>query len=152
MPDSNLLKLRRKTMIATARAAVGSTMFQHMYVRDKQTREEHDTMQGGELSCAFFVSSILCMFGLLDDSAHSTIATTLAKMKERGWYEIDEPIAGAVVHWPANDVSDHLGIYVGDNRYVSNSYARRTPIEHGSRLSDDRDPDAYYWHVDLNQG
>lgn len=150
MPDANLTKLIRKTLIAALRASVDTKMFQHIYVRRQSDGVELDTMNGGELSCAFYVSSILAMLGGLD-RAHSTVSTTLARLKEFGWHEIPEPRPGAVVTWPAYDGHTHIGFVLDNGDYISNSLSARSPQLHKQQLPDGRKPDAYYWHKILDQ-
>ena len=50
MPDNNLVKLVRRTLIASLRSSVGTKIFQHMYVRRKNDGKELDTANGGKLS------------------------------------------------------------------------------------------------------
>jgi len=42
------------------------------------------------LDCAFFVSSILLMFGLIKKN-HATVKNTLADMQKSGWQKIKKP-------------------------------------------------------------
>lgn len=125
-------------------------MFQHFYVRRKSDGKELDTMEGGELSCAFFVSSMLAIVHLID-SAHSTVETTLARMKEAGWQQIDSPRPGAVVVWPEYDGHEHIGFVLDNDEYISNSLTKRVPHLHKLQLPDGRVPTAYYWHSALDQ-
>lgn len=137
-------------MIVTLRAAVGTTMFQHFYVRRKSDGKELDTMEGGELSCAYFVSSMLAIANLID-SAHSTVATTVARMQEAGWKQIDAPKPGAVVVWPEYEEHEHIGFVLDKDEYISNNLVKRTPQLHKRQLPDGRMPKAYYWHSALDQ-
>lgn len=143
MPDSNLTKLTRKTMLSMLRSAAGTTMFQHIYVRRKSDGEELDTVQGGELSCAFFVSSMLAITNLID-SAHATVQTTVARMQEAGWQQIATPRAGAVAVWPEYDGHEHIGFVLDNDEYISNSLIKRVPHLHKQQLPDGRVPRAYY--------
>lgn len=150
MPDTNLLKLTRKNLVGAARAAIGSRIFQHYYVRRADTKAEVDVAQGGEFSSALFVSGLLAIFGLIDRS-HATVDTTLLKMAEAGWYKIPEPKVGCVVYWPVYGEDSHLGIFIGDGEYVSNSAIESAPVTHGPKLTDGRVPEAHYWHAALDQ-
>lgn len=150
MPDNNLIKLIKKTLISALRESVGTKMFQHVYVRRKDTGKELDTMSDGEYSCAFYVSGVLAMVGLIDH-AHSVVQTTVARMKEAGWVEIEQAKPGAVVVWPELDGHEHMGFALDDGTFISNSWSKRTPQIHDAKLPDGREPVAYYWHKVLEQ-
>lgn len=150
MPDNNLIKLVRRTLLEALRASVDTAIFQHVYVRRKSDGKEFDTMEGGELSCAFYVSGILAICGLIDRS-HSIVTTTLERMKEAGWREISEPKPGCVVYWPEYEGHEHIGFKLDGDDYISNSLTKRSPQIHKAHLPDGRVPKAYYWHTALDQ-
>lgn len=99
MPDSKIHKLLRKNLLYTIRTAEGSELFRHIYVKDEQGRE-FDALNDGELSCAYVVSAILAVYGLID-RAHATVETTLREMQTAGWLPAKDATPGAVVYWPA---------------------------------------------------
>ncbi len=153
MPDANLKYLLHKNYMYIIRAAVGTHMFRHTYVLNKTTGKVIDTAEGGGNACAYVASSIMTLVGLIDHP-HSTVITTLEKMKEAGWYEIKEPKPGAVVHWPVQDGHAHLGFYLGNNKYMSNYSEKFMPATHGPARparSSRRMPDAFYWHPRLDE-
>lgn len=133
MSDSRLTKLVLKNFITSVKSSIGSPMFQHIYVRDGKGREL-EVLDGGKLSCAYVVSSLLTLHGLID-RPHATVATTLEKMAEHGWQETDVPGIGAVVFWPEYNGNQHIGIMIGPDECVSNSSVERTPVKHGLTLS-----------------
>lgn len=143
-----LTKLVRKNLIATLYASDRSTLWQHLYVTNEDG-EELDAVNGGELSCALFASSILAPFGLIDAS-HATVATTLNKMEEAGWYKIKGARPGAVVEYPLRNSHPHIGFVLNDGDYISNNTDLRVPTLHKEQMDDGRLPIAYYWHDALN--
>jgi hypothetical protein len=150
MPDPNLTKLFSKNLLYTIRTAVGSDLFRHIYVRDKDGKE-FDALDDGQLACAYAVSGILSLHGLID-RPHATVATTVQKMLESGWYQVEKPLPGDVVRWPAGaDGHAHLGFYGESGNYFSNSDAERRPVLHKMTLRDGRVPDAYYTHKLLRE-
>lgn len=150
MPDPNLKPQTLKNVLHVARAAEGSAMFQHLFVKNVKTGQEFDALDGGDLSCAFFVSTVLTMAQLID-RPHATVETTLQKMQEAGWRKATEPSAGAVVYWPGKDQAhSHIGFYLGDNECVSNSSTDRKPKIHGLTLADGRQPECFYVHNSLH--
>jgi hypothetical protein len=150
MPASNLIKLVRKNLLLSLRTSAGTTMFRHFYVRRKSDGKELDTMEGGELSCAFYVSGMLAIFGLIDH-AHSVVATTINRMQEAGWQETKVPRPGAVAVWPARDGHEHIGFVLDADEYISNNLSKQSPQLHKQKLPDGRMPKTYYWHPALDQ-
>lgn len=149
MPDKTLLPLTRKTFLTIARAAEGSLLFQHVYVLDQKDGQEWDVLDGGTLSCAFFVSCLLAMINLID-KPHTTVETTVNKMIDQGWASIETPKPGAVVCWPEYQGDAHIGIFLGEGQCISNAVKEKKPALHGLTLSDGREPNAFYWHKALD--
>lgn len=119
-----------------------STMFQHAYANNEDG-VEIDIMQGGEVSCAYVVSSILTIIGWFD-RPHATVKSTLATLKQKGWQETHQPVPGAIVLWPeSKDGHEHVGFYLGDDICISNSTADCVPKRHGKKLIDGREPVMY---------
>lgn len=146
MPDSNLLRLRRKNYLYAINAVVGSELFRHIYVRDKTTGREFDATDDGNGSCAYVVSGVLSLFGLID-RPHATVVTTIEKLKEAGWHETTAPKPGDLLYWPeAGDHANHIGfvVDVDAKTCVSNSSQQGKPILHNFKMSDGREPTVFY--------
>ena len=148
MPDRNITTYERKTVLTAIEAAVGTPIFQHFYVRNESKGQDIDATKGGQSSCAFFVSSMLAMFDYIDRS-HTVVDTTVTKMLEHGWVQVDAPTPGSVVHWPEQNGHKHIGFYLGGDRYISSSESQNTPQIHPAKMDDGRTPDAYYSHPKL---
>lgn len=148
MPDSNLKPLVLKNLLHVVNAAVGIELFKHLYVADIKAGKEFDAMQNGNLSCAFFVSTILTMLKLID-RPHATVDTTLKTMEQAGWRKANTPVVGAVVYWPPSAKNEHIGFYLGDDTCVSNSSAKGVPVKHSLTMADGRTPTAFYVHDSL---
>lgn len=148
MPDSNLRPLVLKNLLHLVNAAVDTELFRHLYVTDIKADKDFDAMQNGNLSCAFFVSTILTMLKLID-RPHATVDTTLKTMQQAGWHKVEKPAVGAVVYWPPSNQNEHIGFYVGDGTCISNSSAKGTPVKHGLTMSDGRTPAGFYVHDSL---
>ena len=124
--------LKLDTLLAVLRGSVGTKMFQHFYasVDGKKT----DIMQNGDLSCAFFVSSVLAMMGLLD-RAHGTVLGTVKMMEKSGWLKTRVLKPGVVLVWDykiggGGEKHQHIGFYLGENMAISNSDLKKVPIIH----------------------
>jgi len=150
MPEPNFVFLSRKNLLYAVNAALGTEIFRRTYVFDKKQGQEIDTLQDGKFTCAYFVSGILTLFMLIDHP-HSVVGTTISKMKEAGWYEIDQPKPGAVVHWPAGPKGhEHIGFVVDADVCISTSSDAGVPVKHGRLSHDGAEPIGYYWHSKLD--
>ncbi|MCF7879070.1 MAG: hypothetical protein K9L95_06375, partial [Candidatus Omnitrophica bacterium] len=139
--------------------SIGSRMFQHLYIKNKDQSQSKDVVQGGELSCAFFVSNILYFFDLIK-TPHATVSSTEKDMKNFGWKEIDELKKGAVIVWEkvkyeSGEKHSHLGFYMGYNQAISNSFKKKVPHKHHFTYGEKSEPKhrkikSILWHPDLN--
>ncbi len=141
---------KRETLLAQVKGAIGSKQYQHLYAGE----ENKDIVKNGELSCAYFVSSVLHNLELVK-SAHATVESTVKDMEKKGWVEINIPQPGAVIVWVAKNGHKHIGVYTKRFRAISNSEKRRVPIEHdwqygleGSKNY--RAVEKIYWHEELD--
>lgn len=145
MSDPNITKLPYDTYLAVIANSVGCNVWRNAYAEVSGTKT--DIMRDGELSCAFFVSSILALLGFLS-KPHMTVASTVIDLRESGWVEVAEPKPGAVVLWAPIRFDDgelhaHVGFYIGNERAVSNDYKKGTPQEHGWK---NRDVEKIFWN------
>lgn len=141
------------TYLSLIEGAVGSSMFRHSYAM--VDGEERDILEDGDLSCAFFVSSILTITRLSKE-IHATVSGTLRDMEASGWTNIAEPRVGAVLVWEAQEQArgphEHIGFCISDTEAVSNDWITKVPtkqhITYGTREdgSPVRAVTAIYWH------
>lgn len=121
-------------------------MFRNFWVFDDG--KEKDAMRNGELSCAFYVSSVLTLSGLIE-KIHGTVASTTEDMEKSGWHKIKKPRIGSVLIWEKQTFGDkdhaHIGFYIGRNRAISNSADRGFPIRHDWQFNGSRKIEAIYW-------
>ena len=129
--EQKLKPLVLKNLLAVAGASASSRMFQRLYF--KKGGKTVDILRNGDLSCAFFVSSILKMFSLIKN-IHATVNGTLTDMKASGWKAISKPKAGAVIVWKPQEIDGeihrHIGIYLGNGKAISNNSKKRAPTVH----------------------
>lgn len=126
----------------------GGELFKHIYVRDQRDGREFDAMDDGSGACAFTVSGILALHGLIDHP-HATVATTVKHMQEAGWVKTSDPRPGDVVQWAALGDHMHMAFYIGDGKVIGNSTEQRKTAEYGITLPDGREPIAFYTHPQL---
>jgi hypothetical protein len=139
---------KRKTLLKLIENSIGSRLFRNNYffVNGKSK----DIVKDGELSCAFYITTILKILGLIKE-IHLTVDSTLKDMKKSGWYKIKKPKKGAVVLWDKNKNGHyHLGFYWGKNIVVSNSTLNKAPVFHSLDYHR-RKILAFYYHKELEK-
>lgn len=121
-------------------------MFRYFWVAD--SGKKFDAMKGGELSCAFYVSGILAMLGLIK-RVHGMVKKTILDLEKSGWKKIVSPKIGAVLVWEKQTFGDeehsHIGFYIGRNRAISNSAEKGFSIRHNWQFDGKRKIKAIYW-------
>ena len=130
--------------------SIGSNAFRNFYA--EVNGKKQDVLKDGVLSCAFFASSVLVIFGFIKKT-HRTVSNTLKDLEESGWKKIKKLKPGAVVVWEDIKVSDgnwhsHIGFYLGKGRAVSNNTPTRVPIEHHYTFHGKRKIVEIYWLPD----
>lgn len=142
--------------LAMIYGAPGTKMFQHLWFTLGRTKK--DIVASGELSCAYFVSTVLHRFQLIDEP-HATVAGTIVDMKKNGWKKIRKVRPGAVVRWAAVLYPDrlshqHIGFAVSSTQAISNSTSKKVPHQHpityGKKGSSSYRPvTEIWWHPKL---
>ena len=142
------------TYLAVIKHSPGAKLFRRSYAKINGVKK--DILRNGELSCAFFTSAVLLMFGLIKEM-HSTVGGTIRDLEKSGWREIKKPKVGSVLIWGENGTGHkHSGFYIGNGKAVSNSRTKRTPAVHhwtyGTKNGQPvRKVTAIYWHKNLDK-
>ncbi len=141
--------------LAVIKNSVGSRMFRNLYASVAGVTT--DVSRDGQLSCAFFVSSVLTMLALAK-SSHATVTSTIRDLRESGWQEVPingaEPLPGSVLVWEKIDFGDnnlhgHIGFYIGNGTAISNDETTGVPAAH-PWLSPKRKIEFIFWHPKLS--
>ncbi|MFH1170331.1 MAG: hypothetical protein V1704_02130 [Candidatus Vogelbacteria bacterium] len=127
-----VIPLIADTYLAVIKNSLGSKMFRNLYAKVDGKKE--DITRNGELSCAFYVSSILALSKQIKE-IHVTVDSTVKDLKKSGWKISQKPKVGSVLVWEKvnfgnNDVHKHIGFYIGDRKAVSNNYQCGYPVKH----------------------
>jgi hypothetical protein len=114
------------------KASQGSQMFRHLYVLENNKKK--DVLKNGELSCAYYVSSILKIFDLISQP-HATVKSTIKDMLKSGWRPTKKLKPGNVLIWQEKKYANsqfhqHLGFYLGQNKAMSHRHEKKMPIVH----------------------
>jgi hypothetical protein len=95
---------------------------------------EKDITNDGELSCAFFVSSVLMLFRFIE-SSHATVDGLIFDLEKSGWENVSERTPGAIIVW--EELVDekgaphkHIGFVLEGDEVISNSSSQRVPTKH----------------------
>ena len=115
-------------------------MFRHVYVLDNG--EKRDILKNGELSCAYYVSCILKLFNLISD-LHTTVDGAIKDMLNSDWGLTEKLVPGNILVWEDKkssngEIHSHLGFYLGEDKAISNSKGKGTPIIHHFTYNQER--------------
>jgi len=149
--------MQKENFLLSVRNSIGSQLFRS-YLNEEGT----DVLKDGDLSCAYFISSILCLHRLID-RPHFTVPGTLFAMEKAGWYQIKTLRTGCIIVWGSvhQNGADHkhLGVYIGEQQAISNRSSLGMPGEHALHYSGlDKDGAkkkapvlSMYWHSAFNK-
>ena len=140
--------LLKKTYLGLIKNSIGTRMFRSFYARTDKGME--DLLNDGELSCAYFVSSILKLFDWID-KPHLTIDSTETELMKNGWKKIpiDKIKEGSIIIWEEINIGGkynrHIGFYIGNNKAVSASYKLKRVVSHDLTFGGKRKVESVYW-------
>lgn len=130
------------TYVNMARNSIGTEMFRSYF--SEYDGELKDGLNNGELSCAFFVSSVLKIWSAID-KPHATVAGTVQAMADIGWQPaslqempedgdvlIYEPIVIVLNTKP----NAHMAIYIGNEEAVSTNWKIGSVVRHNWQFKD----------------
>ena len=153
MENTTSTKIKRlifETYIAAIKNSIGTNLFRNFYV--KINGDKKDIMKNGELSCAFFVSSIMVMFRLIKE-VHGTVESTIKDLEKSGWQQIKKPKIGSILIWEKlyfdGEFHRHIGFFIGGNKAVSNSFEAGCPVKHSWNFNGKRKVDLIFWKKNL---
>lgn len=142
----------KESYLTVIKNSAGTKLFQNFYL--KINNRKQDILKNGELSCAFFVSSILIIFGLIK-KIHCTVSSTIKDLKKSGWKKSKKVKIGSVIIWEEKQGHQHIGFYIGKNKAISNAfylYKKRTPFIHHFTYNNKRKIKTIFWHPKLENG
>lgn len=148
--------------MAMIKNSVGTKMFRNFYI--KINNKKTDIMEDGNLSCAYFTSSVLHQFQLIK-SPHATVSGTIKDMENSDWKKIKQLKEGAVLVWEelksnspeAKKQHNHIGFYIGGEKAISNSSRLRKTFSHHFTFGQDKNKnpkrkiESIWWHTNLKK-
>ncbi|MBL7155260.1 MAG: hypothetical protein ISS88_02025 [Candidatus Portnoybacteria bacterium] len=132
MRKPKLKILTYQNYLQIIKASQGSQMFQRLYVLENNKKK--DIFKNGQLSCAYYLSSILKIFDLISQP-HATVKSTINDMRQSGWQPTKKLKPGNVLVWEEKKFSDgtihqHLGFYLGQDKAISHRLEKKMPVVH----------------------
>jgi len=126
--------LNKETYLSAIENSVGSMMFRDLWAR-YESGEIRNLTNGGELSCALYVSWLLKIFDLVDERK-ATVDGLIKKLTELGWKEVapEKIEPGDVIEWERKQegfTHGHVGFYAGEQKAISNSWKLKKIVKHG---------------------
>lgn len=109
-------------------------MFRNFYIQTADGSEV-DALSDGDNSCAFYVSSVLTLFGK-HSGVHGTVRSTVTDLYNSGWQPVEQADIrpGDVIVWDDLDQEGaHIGFYIGEGRAVSTSSTEKKVVEHDAQ-------------------
>lgn len=148
-----------RTYLSMILGSVGSNQYRFLYVCSSNGSK--DVIGNGDLACAYFVSSILTLFGLMNDGIHTTVDETIRDLESSGWKKGGRsPRPGDIVVWGKKFRSigsghRHIGFCVDEDTAVSNDFVSGSPRRHLLLEKDDsgqliRPVESSYYHPQLD--
>ena len=134
------------TYLAVIKNSVGSKEFRNFYAKVSGRKE--DIMKNGDLSCAFFVTSILVLFNIIK-RVHTTVESTIDDLRESGWQEIKKPKVGSILVWEKMNQHGHIVFYIGNNKAISNNSKLKYPAKSDWQFNGKRNIEHIFWNSKL---
>lgn len=136
-----------KTYISLIKNSERTKIFRNCFVYNKRVK---DSTENGRLSCAFYVSSILYLTGLIS-KVHLSVKGAVRDMKRNKWFEIKRPKKGSVILWEKKEGHYHLGFYIGKNKAISNSSTLGKVKIHHLTFKNKRKIQSIFWNKKLSR-
>lgn len=133
MSESKPIPLTQDNLLRFVQKSVGSDLWARMDAIYEGKRQ--DILKNGQLSCAYYASSVLVIHKLIA-RVHATVMSTLVDLKTSGWVEIasDSATPGDVLVWgPEPERGNehwHIGFFVGNEAAVSTSSTEGVVARH----------------------
>jgi|SRR3989339_480187 len=147
--------LHFNTYIAAIKNSVGTNMFRRAYMLKGRDGKQVvvDATEDGNIACAYYLSSVLYLFGMIKEK-HLTVKSTVLDIESFGWRKIKGPRVGSVLVWEpklqlSGRVTAHIGFYIGRQTAISHRDDTRSPRPHHWLYKDEgvaRRVEAVYWH------
>lgn len=129
---TTVVLLPKESYLAVIKNSIGAKVWQQRYARVDGKRR--DLVEGGRLSCAFFVSTVLKISSYITD-IHVTVTGTIKDLQKNNWKKVRSIKPGDILIWETKKDSSgkehsHIGFALNKTSAVSNSTQHRSPQKH----------------------
>lgn len=131
--QKQVIPLNFETYLSVVKGNVGSSAYSHLWARIGGKKK--DIVDGGRLSCAFFVSFVLRAYGFTN-SLRASVPGMVKELEASGWQKTKKFLPGSVLVWEdkldkrSGERHSHVGFYIGKNRAISNDGDKGVIKEH----------------------
>ena len=130
--------LPRETYLKAIENSIGSTQYRSLMVREEESGEVRDILEDGNLSCAYFVSSVLLLFGMINKQRATVASLRRFVSEDDRWNEVEvetEVRPGDVVFYrertfPDGEPHAHVGFVLSPTEAASTSYREKCVVKH----------------------
>lgn len=131
--------LKKESYLQMIKSSVGTKMFRNLFLEVEG--KKIDVTHNGTLSCAYFVSNILLLWGLIS-RGHANVESTTKDMLKNGWKKIpaNRIKPGDIIIWEEEKSKYnfkhcatkhfHNGFYIGNKKAISNDEFKKIPTKH----------------------
>ncbi|SRR3989339_919259 len=122
-------QLKKESYLKFIKNSAGVSTWRNFYAEVGGVKK--DVLKNGDLSCAFFATSVLLIFGLIE-KVHFTVKGAVGDLEKSGWKEINNLKPGAVLIWEKNKFfsNEHIGFYLNKKKAISNYFLKKKPFQH----------------------
>jgi hypothetical protein len=138
----------KDTYLQMIQNSVGSKLFRNLYA--EVDGQKKDILDDGNISCTFFVSSVLWHFKLLTEGPHANTPGFIRDLQKSGWSKTDTPKRGDLIKWESmmqkSGEHPHWGFYLDEHTAISHVDSERTPTQHSIDFGGARKIEEIYTH------
>ena len=136
MADSKLEICTRETYLKNIEDSVGSEQFRSLFAQ-REGGEVKDILEDGNLSCAYFVSSVLCLFDMIDKKRATVRSLKIFVESDERWDKVSlaEVEPGDLVFYTGREFTPgnthaHVGFVINNHEAVSTSDQTKAVAKH----------------------
>jgi len=136
-------QLLQKSYISMIKNSIWTRMFRNNFF--ELSWKKIDVLKNWSDSCAYFVSSILKIFDLIEN-IHATVGGTIKDIikywrEEYKWKEIQ---IWAILVWEEKNWHKHIWFYIWNNKAISNSSSKKEIVKHNWNYNSKRNIEKIY--------
>lgn len=138
-------QLKKESYISMIKNSIWTKMFRNNFF--ELDGKKIDIVKNWSDSCAYFVSSVLKVFGLIEN-IHATVDGTVKDILEYWWeeYKWNKIQIWTILVWEENKWHKHIWFYIGNDEAVSNSSSKKEVVKHSYNYNGKRSIEKMYFN------